>query len=240
MRGFVGELRPERGCPAQPVLGLIAAHRQQGDHELAGVLVGHPGQFLIDDGFDRRSGAIEVAPDPIHLGEAEAPLRLFHHQEILLDGGNASGERGQHGAFVLAYRGLDRVEALRYLCAGGLESGDRFLVRVGDEIPNPHPHGRESGLESFACVGQVGRVLGAAEGAGDIGLTGRERNAIGQKADQRNDRDRDDAAANRGLRVEKLEGKNARHRKWHGTSCAGGHRMAVNDGSGPATGFPGR
>ena len=223
MRDFVKELRPNRCDSGQPVLGLVAAHRQKRDHELAGVLVGHPGQLPIDDRFDRSSGAIEAAPDPVRLGEAELSLLLFHRQKIVPRSGEALVERGQRDAPGLVHRALDRVEALRCLSDAGIEVRDRVLARIRDEIPDPDPHGREPGLEPLARVGKSGRILDAEEGAFNVGLTGGERTAIGQEADDRDHRDCDDTAANRNPRVERLECKNARHPRRHGTGCAGGY-----------------
>src|SRR5450432_1472986 len=192
MRDLVQELPANRRGPVQSVLGLETAHGQKGDHELPGVLVGHPGQLLVNDALDRRPGRMEAAPEPIRLGEAEAFLLLLHLQETVPCGRDASVERGQSEAFGLAYRALDRVQTLRGLSAAGIEGRGRLFARICDEIPKPDPHGREPGLEFLAGLGNCRRTLDAPEGAFNVGLTGGECNAIGQEADERDHRNCDD------------------------------------------------
>jgi hypothetical protein len=132
---LVEELPPHGGAPRQPVFGFVAAHGQERDHELPGVLVGHPGQVLPDDRLDGGAGAIEPAADPVGLGEPEIfPLPL-QGQEVGLRGRDALVEGGQCGALGLAHRAFDRAEILSSLFGAGVEGRDRVLVRTRDEIP---------------------------------------------------------------------------------------------------------
>ena len=52
-------------------------------------------------------------------------------------------------------------------------------------------------LRSWLASASVGGLLHAVEGVLDLGLAGGERDAVGEKAEQRNDGEHDDAGADR-------------------------------------------
>jgi hypothetical protein len=86
------------------------------------------------------------------------------------------------------------------------------------------PHGGEPGLDPFAGLGQRRRLLDAAQCMLDVGLPGRERNSVGQEADDRKHRDGDNAAADRNPRIEQFGRKKGRGIEGGPTGRAGGYR----------------
>ncbi len=93
--------------------------------------------------------------------------------------------------------GGDRIETAGRALVAGTEGGDLLVGGLRHEILGNRLHPRQGRLEFPAGIGQHGGALDAFEGVADLGLPGREGHAIGQKTDDRNDRDGGDAAAHR-------------------------------------------
>ena len=77
------------------------------------------------------------------------------------------------------------------------EGVDQRAVRRHGEILGGDAHGRDRDLEFAAGVGQLPCALGGIEGGGDAAFAGNVSDAVGEEADQRDQRQRHDAGAHR-------------------------------------------
>ena len=97
--------------------------------------------------------------------------------------------------------GLDDIEAMQRAVMVLPEQIDQVVARLRCEFLGAHPHRGQRDLEFAAGVGEHGRLLRALEGVVDLGLARREGDAVGEKSDHRDDRQRDDAGADGNLEM---------------------------------------
>ena len=74
---------------------------------------------------------------------------------------------------------------------------DFVIGRTRDEIGRRSPHDEKPGLEIAAGVGHFGVAVNRLKGAADLDVARQVGDAVGEKADNRNDAEHDNAGAHR-------------------------------------------
>ena len=94
-------------------------------------------------------------------------------------------------------RGLDAVETVHRHSLAVAEIFDFVIGRTRDEIGRRSPHDEKPGLEIAAGVGHFGVAVNRLKGAADLDVARQVGDAVGEKADNRNDTEHDNAGAHR-------------------------------------------
>ena len=76
-----------------------------------------------------------------------------------------------------------------------LETRNQTVVGTDTEVFDDDPHGRNRALEIAADLSERCRVGDSSEGASDVAFAGRKGEPIGDKAHDRNERQKNDAGA---------------------------------------------
>jgi hypothetical protein len=91
----------------------------------------------------------------------------------------------------------ERFESLERGCMRLLETHDQIVVGTDTEVFDNDPHRCNRALEVAADVSERCRVGDRSEGAPDVAFTGRKGEPVGDKAHDRNERQKNDAGADR-------------------------------------------
>ena len=193
------------GRAAMHEFGLMAAHGRERDRERLRVVLGQPAQIRrrrfrdIDRVFQRLLDALGIV-------ETDLFLRLHHLLENGLRFEIDKAQMRQEPERVFLGILLDAIETAQRKLAAVIEGLDMGRPRLTREIAGADAHAVERVLEIAAGVFQRSGRLDALERVVDFGFAGGECDAVGQKADQRHERDHDDAHAHghRGDEVRQL------------------------------------
>ena len=132
----------------------------------------------------------------LRLGKAKLFLLVDEVAEAAFEGLDLYAQDADIGALIRIGGRFDDVEAMQSGVVIGAEQIDKIVTGLRSEFLGAHPHGGERDLEFAAGVGEYVGLLCALEGGVDLGLARGERDAVGEKSQHRDDRQRDNTGAN--------------------------------------------
>ncbi len=151
----------------------------------------------MDAAFDRIAGGNEIGRLALGLIEAERALLVHQAVKTGFEVADGDAQRGDHVLRRRCERGLDAVERLHRQILPDGETIDCVIGGVRDKGRGCGAHLQQSALEIVAGAGDSGPGLDALEGAADLQISRLEGDGVGQKSDERNEAERDDASAHR-------------------------------------------
>jgi hypothetical protein len=191
------ELLPGGAGLIEPILRFLPAHGEERQQQLLAVGLGDPGHAVIDRLLDIGSDIFKPLAGSLIFREAELGLLVDQVAERKLE----LAELLAHQVGVVFAqrpgRSHDLLEVRRCENVIGFEVLDQVGRGHRDKIGGSKLHGHQRDLEFAACVGQDGRCLDVVERVGHLALSGGEREAVRNEADNWNQRDPDDAGPDR-------------------------------------------
>ncbi len=181
----------------EPILDLVAAHGQERQRQIGAIDVSDPGQIVMDDVLDRVAGGDETGGDALGLTVAQRFLLADQAVEAGFEVAHGDAQRQDRVLVRRGERGLNAVEAGHCHRLAAVEVLDLGVGRMRDEISRRRAHDEETGFEIATGVRHFGIAMHRLEGVTDLGVTGQISDAVGEKADHRNDAEQDDAGADR-------------------------------------------
>ena len=182
---------------SESVFGFISSHRQQRHHQFPGVRFRQPCHVLIDDAFDRVAGFAKIAAQARVVIEAKRLLLAHQFSEGVAQNHDVLAQAFDICSIAAIDRARDGVETLQRDCMRLLEAHHQIIAGVGAEVLDDDPHRRDRAFEIAAGVGETGGTLDRFERGADVAFAGHIGESIGEESDHRDQRQHDNAGANR-------------------------------------------
>lgn len=151
----------------------------------------------MDDFLDQVVRRDQIGGNALHVGEAERFLFMNEAGKAGLEVAYGRAQRRDHVSFGFRKRRLNAVERAHRHVPAVFEVLDLGIGGVRDKLDGCRAHHQEAGLEVAAGVRHHGVAVHAVEVFADFAVAGEEGEAVGEKADDRNDVQHDYAGADR-------------------------------------------